>query len=70
MIAFRRAGFGTRRAKRTCILVAAALGVLISCGPSGPEVPVQSLANGLEPLRSAFNAELSKVRLLLLLDPT
>jgi hypothetical protein len=65
-----RAVFGTSRAKLTRVLAAAALGVLVSCGPSGPEVPVQSLPNGLDPLRAAFNADLPKLRLILLLDPT
>lgn len=55
--------------RRVQALLVVAVLVLAACS-SGPETPLTSLAQGTEPLRSAFNRDAGKVRLLLLLDPT
>ncbi len=57
-----------RRSKVAAICTALLL-ALLSCS-KGPEAPITSLANGVEPFRDAFNQDVGKVRLLLLLDPT
>jgi hypothetical protein len=49
-----------------CVLV---LG-LSQCSSPERELPVAKLSNEFEPLRSEFNNDAGKVRLLLILDPT
>ncbi|PYV18556.1 MAG: hypothetical protein DMG21_04610 [Acidobacteria bacterium] len=66
----RRVVFSVRRRWLARLFAAAAFAFLAACSPSGREVPVQSLPDGLEPLRAAFNSDAAKMRLLLLLDPT
>lgn len=56
----------TRR-KILVTLLASLLG-LSNC--SSPERELPKLSNDLEPLRSVFNQDVGKVRLLLLVDPT
>lgn len=55
-------------------LCLAALAVLcFSCGPSlrqNADLPLYELHGSLDPLRRAFNKDVGKVRLMLLLDPT
>jgi hypothetical protein len=44
-----------------------------SCSSSfrqGADLPLTELHGGLDPLRNAFNNDVGKVRLMLLLDPT
>jgi hypothetical protein len=36
----------------------------------GTDVPLTDLSSGIDPLKNAFNNDVGKVRLMLLLDPT
>jgi hypothetical protein len=51
------------------LLAVTALLVLAACS-TGPPIQMNSIGEGLETLRSRFNQDTGKVRLLLLLDPT
>jgi hypothetical protein len=51
-------------------LVAALLFSLVCCSPPAIEPPITRLSSDLGPLRTQFNQDAGKVRLLLLLDPT
>lgn len=41
-----------------------------SCAPPQSKIPVVPISSTLEPLKTDFNRDVGKVRLLLLLDPT
>ncbi len=45
---------------------------LLACASCGPQktLPVTTLSADLEPLKTEFNKDYGKVRLILLLDPT
>jgi hypothetical protein len=45
------------------------IGVLACC-TSHPKFPLTTLASNLEPLRTQFNQDVGRVRLMLLIDPT
>jgi hypothetical protein len=58
---------------RTGLCLAAFVVLCLSCRSSiyqGAGLPLIELHGGLDPLRNAFNKDLGKVRLMLLLDPT
>ena len=57
---------------RRAALALAALLLLASanCSTPGHGLPLTVLSNDLEPLRTEFNKDADKVRLLLLVDPT
>lgn len=60
-----------KTASRAVLLVAVALALLTSVLPAGTQsAALPELNQQLEPLRSQFNADIGKVRLVLLLDPT
>ena len=70
-----RWSFGRRAAiARAALLVATVLALGLSgCsrrGMPGADLPLTKLASDFEPLRSQFNRDAGKVRVLLLLDPT
>jgi len=54
----------------TLALVAVLLLELSNCSAPRHGLPLTVLSNDLEPLRAEFNRDASKVRLLLLVDPT
>ncbi len=56
--------------RKVLLLALALLFSLSQCGLSRRELPVAKLSSDLEPLRTAFNKDTGKVRLLLLVDPT
>jgi len=64
--------FQKRVGARGAILALAALLLLGSanCSAPGHGLPLTVLSNDLEPLRTEFNQDAGKVRLLLLVDPT
>ena len=51
-------------------LLAAWVLLLVSCSSHERDLPLTYLTDDFEPLRSQFNQDAGKVRLLLLLDPT
>jgi hypothetical protein len=57
---------------RTIVLVLSllALSVLVGCSSRNPASPHARLADGVEPLRTAFNADAGKVRVVMLVAPT
>ena len=59
-------------ARGAILALAAALLLLgcASCSSPGRGLPLTVLSNDLEPLRTEFNQDAGKVRLLLLVDPT
>lgn len=57
------------RRKRLLLACALILGSF-RCSSPERELPVAKLSNEFEPLRSEFNNDAGKVRLLLILDPT
>jgi len=55
------------------LCLAAFVVLCLSCSPSfrqGADAPLTELQGGVDPLRDAFNKDVGKVRLMLLLDPT
>ena len=54
----------------TLALAAVLLLGLATCSAPGHRLPLTVLSNDLEPLRTEFNKDAGKVRLLLLVDPT
>ncbi len=54
----------------TLALVAVLLLGSTNCSAPGHGLPLTALSNDLEPLRTEFNKDAGKVRLLLLVDPT
>jgi hypothetical protein len=55
------------------LCLAAFVVLCFSCNPffrQGADVPLTELHGSLDPLRKAFNEDVGKVRLMLLLDPT
>jgi hypothetical protein len=68
----RQNGFLSWRSRVGLCLVASV--VLCFCCRSplrqGADVPLTELSSGVDPLKNAFNKDMGKVRLMLLLDPT
>ena len=59
----------TARSATLALAVILLLG-LTNCSAPGHGLPLTVLSNDLEPLRTEFNKDAGKVRLLLLVDPT
>jgi hypothetical protein len=56
---------------RTWLCLAASVVLCLSCHSSlRQDVPLTELRGGLDPLTKAFNSDVGRVRLMLLLDPT
>ena len=54
------------------VLLLPLLAAFVACGSSTPKrpIPVSGLSSDFNPLRSQFNRDAGKVRLVILLDPT
>jgi hypothetical protein len=52
------------------ILAAFASGVMSACAPQGSPAGYRALGPSAEPLRTAFNANVGKVRVIMLVAPT
>jgi hypothetical protein len=57
------------RSRRTLCLAGVLLGILSGC-TSSPARPYESLTSGAEPLRSQFNRDVGKVRIVIVAAPT
>jgi hypothetical protein len=57
-------------AMKTTVLLSTALLLLASCKAKGPVATHASLGADAAPLRAAFNADVGKVRVLMLVAPT
>jgi hypothetical protein len=57
---------------RSLLLVLAAAAVVLAagCTPEGPPSPYQALGATAAPVRAAFNANIGKVRIIMLVAPT
>jgi len=52
------------------VLASVASGVMSSCAPQGSPASYQAIRPDAEPLRAAFNANVGKVRVIMLVAPT
>jgi len=68
--AFRRKPYVLKMRRSGFPLLAAWVLLLMSCSSHERDLPLTYLTDDFEPLRSQFNQDAGKVRLLLLLDPT